>query len=501
MENQKKSVKNLIYSVLGQIVTISLGIVLPRLFVVTYGSEVNGLLNSLNQLLVYLGLFEAGIGATTLQALYGPVAQKNWTRINRIMSAANQYYRRAGRYYFLSLMALTLLYPLIVRSALPYWMVCGAVFFSGIGNVFVFYFQGKYSYFLQAEGRGYVLTNLSTVVTTVTSAAKVILIYLGANVVFILAVAFAIQCIQVFYILWYVQKYPQLQLNVPPDNTSVAQRTSVLVQEINALIFRNTDVLILTVVSGLRIVSVYSMYKLITSQLENISKILVNSVSFVLGQNYQTDRELFIRRMDIFESFHSAFVYSLAAVAYFLMLPFMQIYTKGVTDINYVDPILNALFILIFLLDRSRTPMLSTITYAGHFKNTVPQTIAETAINLGLSLIGVCFCGIYGVLLGTVAALLYRTNDIILYSNHKLLGRSAGKTYRIYAVNIALMLPVQLLFRVLFAGVNMNSYLRFFAVAVACTPLSLIIFFGGQMLFFPPCRTFGITILKKCFHR
>ena len=59
---------------------------------------------------------------------------------------------------------------------------------------------------------------------------------------------------------------------------------------------------------------------------------------------------------------------------------------------------------MIALLNNSREISINTGSYAGHFRQTVPFTIIESAINLTTSLIGVCFLGIYGVLLGTVAA-------------------------------------------------------------------------------------------------
>ena len=63
----------------------------------------------------------------------------------------------------------------------------------------------------------------------------------------------------------------------------------------------------------------------------------------------------------------------------------------------------------------SRQLMANTIiAYAGQFKESLPQTIAENVINLCVSLFGVYRWGIYGVLIGTIIALLYRTNEQII---------------------------------------------------------------------------------------
>lgn len=488
MNNRKKSKKNLLYEVLGYAIAISFALVLPRLFLVNYGSEVNGLLNSLSQFLVYLNLFEAGIGTATLQALYRPLAQDDWDGVNGILSASNIYYRRAGRLYLIGLIIFSVLYPVVVDSSLSFPTVCGAAFFSGAGNVVLFYFQAKYRYFLQADGKGYIITNLNTLTNVAVNLSKVVLIHLNVNIVLILVVSFLTQCLQAAYIFWYIRSYPNLRLDVPPDTKALTQRHFVLVHQISAMIFHNTDVMILTVACGLRVVSVYSMYKLVSSSLETIIHIPINSVNFILGQNYQTNKALYIRRHDLVESCFGALLYGLFSVALFLYLPFIRLYTAGVTDINYVDPRLAALFVLIALMTKSRTITDNTVGYAGHFRQTVPYTILESSINLTVSIIGVCFWGIYGVLWGTVAALAYRTNQTILYTNHKLLCRSARKTYAIYGVNVVSFGLTQVLFRLLFDSIALNSYPRLIAAGFACTGLSLLIHVAGQLLVFPHCR-------------
>lgn len=487
MDNRKKSAKNLLFLAVSEAITIAFGLILPRMFIISYGSEVNGLLNSLSQFLVCLNLFEAGIGGVTLQALYKPIAEDDWDAVNGVMAASGRYYKRAGLFYLTGLLLLTVVYPLAVDSTLPFWTVAGAVFFSGAGNVVLFYFQAKYQYLMQADGKAYIFTNLTTISTILTSLMKIILIRRGANIVLILAAAFVLQCLQIAYVLRYVCSYTRLRLNVPPNNQALAQKDSVLVHQISSLIFRNTDVMILTIFCGLPTVSVYTIYKMVSSHLETILRIPVHSVSFVMGQTFQTDRPLYIRRTDLLESYHSALLFSLFSVALFLYLPFVRVYTAG-ADIEYADPWLAVLFVLIALLNNSREISINTGSYAGHFRQTVPFTIWESIINLTTSLIGVYFLGIYGVLLGTVAALVFRTNQAILYANYVVLGRSAGRTYAIHGANIALFFLVQFLFWRLFGGMALNSYPRLVAAGFATTLLALAVFFGGQTLLFPHCR-------------
>ena len=85
--------------ILGQVITILFGIFIPRLILVNYGSEINGLLNSTTQFFAYFSLFEAGIGAVTLQALYKSIGNNNKDATNRVLSATHYYYKKVGLLY------------------------------------------------------------------------------------------------------------------------------------------------------------------------------------------------------------------------------------------------------------------------------------------------------------------------------------------------------------------------------------------------------------------
>ena len=92
---------NFIFSILAQIVTLMVGIIVPRLFIINYGSEVNGYINSINQIFVYVALLEAGVGSAAVFSLYAPVGRGDTSKINGILSATHQFYTRTAFIYSL----------------------------------------------------------------------------------------------------------------------------------------------------------------------------------------------------------------------------------------------------------------------------------------------------------------------------------------------------------------------------------------------------------------
>ena len=165
---------------------------------------------------------------------------------------------------------------------------------------------------------------------------------------------------------------------------------------------------------------------------------LCSGIEFIMGQTFNTDRERYVKLHDIYETYTMTLVFGLYTVAYVFFTPFLKLYTSGITDITYTDKWLPLLFSLTFLLSGGRRASAQVINFAQHFKKTQGRAITEAVINITVSIVGVYFFGIYGVLLGTIAALLYRTNDMILYANHRILDRSAFRTYLRWISNFVL---------------------------------------------------------------
>lgn len=82
--------------------------------------------------------------------------------------------------------------------------------------------------------------------------------------------------------------------------------------------------------------------------------------------------------------------------------------------------------------------MLQQLYVAGKFDDTRNQAIWEMTINITVSLVATWRLGLIGCLIGTVAALLYRNNALIIYTSRRILGRSCLQPYKKILVNIAL---------------------------------------------------------------
>ena len=495
MSNQRNSIRNLWWGIIGNIITSLVAILIPRLFIVNYGSEVNGLLSSIRQIYVYLALLEAGVGDASVIALYGPIGRKDHQATNEILAATHYYYRKIGMIYAACVVVLSFVYPLLLDTTIPYNVCCLVILLQGSGSVISYLFQGKYNMLLRVDNRNYVTTNLGTVTSVLTDICRIGLLLMGKNIVAIQATYLVFNLIKMLYVSWYIKRnYPWIDLNVKPNFQAISQRSAVLVHQVSALVFSHTDVLVLTFVCGLKTVSIYSMYASIYGMVSNLITITGNSVQSVLGQTFHNDREKYIELQDAFETYYLALVFGLFTIASIFILPFMKLYTAG-ADINYIDWKLPVLFSTYQLISYGRISSNNIISFAGKFKETQWRAWLETGINLVVSFVCVFQFGIYGVLIGTIAALLYRANDIIIFANKVVLNRSPWPTYRRWLIDLVVFSVLVFLF--VSIPMRVDTYFGLILNAMWVSVVIMAAFLGVSSLTEPSSRKVALRYLSR----
>lgn len=481
--NAKNGLKNIITNLLYQVIVLVLGIVIPRLVLVNLGSEANGLLNSVNQMLAYVALLEAGVGAASLQALYNPVAHGDKASISSIMAATNYFYKRTGRLYFFIVVFLAFVFPYTIQTELPKSDVVLAVLLSGLPGVVNYYFQGKFRILMQAEGKSYILTSLTAIIHVLTNVSKIILLISGFDVVALQAMYLFFNIAQMSVIMIYMKRhYKWLDLSVKPNFDAISQSKNAMVHQISGFVFNNTDALILTYFCGLSTVSVYSMYTMLFGIIATIISNF-NGANFIIAQAFHTDKEKYIKLHDVYEVFNMTLTFSLFCITNIFILPFMELYTQDIHDAEYVDKILPYLFVATNLLSCGQGSSSQAINHAGHFKQTQWHAVVEMLVNLVFSILCVWNFGIYGVLFGTVAAQLFRVNAMILYANIKILKQSPWITYRRWLLNLALFIVVTIAAKYLFSFIVLDSYFKIIFWAIICCIVIIPMFFVTVSLF------------------
>ena len=171
-EKRKRVIKNIIAQLIYNASVIGFGLVLPRLYLVSFGSDVNGLVSTVKDIFAYLALLEAGVGVASQYALYRPVAKGEKQNINEILSATRYFYRRTGIIYAGITLALAVIYPLVMKTNLDFLTVFIIIMLYGLPGIVTFLTKGKYRPFLEVEGKSYIFGYINTATIVLGNALR-----------------------------------------------------------------------------------------------------------------------------------------------------------------------------------------------------------------------------------------------------------------------------------------------------------------------------------------
>ena len=277
-EKRRRIVRNIFSQFIYNGVVIVFGLILPRLYLVSFGSDVNGLVSTVKDIFAYLALLEAGIGLNAQYALYKPIACGEKHSINAILAATRHYYLRTGTLYAAITLALAVIYPLVMQTTLDYFSVFLIILFYGTPGVITFFAQGKYRPLLEVDGKSYIYGYVYTATFIIGKALTLVLLLFSDNLLLIQASYMVPTFFQVGAMALYVRKkYPWVNWHDTPNLKALSQKGSVLIHQISQVIFKNTDTVLLSIILGMKYASVYAVYIFNGGALRKYIKILANA--------------------------------------------------------------------------------------------------------------------------------------------------------------------------------------------------------------------------------
>ncbi len=478
--------KNMFVSILARIVTLITGLIVQQRILVAYGSSLNGLTSSISQVMSYLVILEAGLGTASVQALYSPIACKDWDKVSGIVTATGREYRKISILFFSLLVTASFLLPLAVKGQIEFSVACLLTLITGGSYVVSYIFGGKYKALLTADRKLYVLYIWEMISIIVSCVLRIWALAVGQGIVVVQSINLGCVLIKNFGYVFYVKKnYKDINYMRVPDIKAISKRWNVLVHSLAGIVVNHTDIMILTIFADLKIVSVYGVYNLVFSQLSAlIQSTFMSAPQANFGQLYHKDKHKFEIAYGIYETGLTILLFVISTIALIMILPFVSIYTKDVTDVVYIDSYLPILFALILLMNQIRIPAIITINIAGTYKETQNGAIIEAAINLLVSL-GLYFftnLGLYGLLIGTVCSYIYRTTDVIMFSYKHLLNRKSTKYIKTILVNASLLFILYVVFNVLWP-ITVETFGMWILKACIISIFCISIFIFGNLIF------------------
>ena len=478
--------KNMIMTIITRIITLVTGLIVQQRILVSYGSSLNGLTSSITQVMSYLVILEAGLGTASVQALYSPLACKDWEKVSGIVTATGREYRKISVIFFFSLGVASALIPLAVSGQVDFVVASLLTLITGGSYVVSYILGGKYKALLNADRKLYILCIADCISIVLSCVFRVTALELGYGIIVVQLLNLACVILKnICYVSYVRKKYLHINYLKKPDYLAVNKRWNVLIHSLAGLVVNHTDILILTIFADLKIVSLYSIYNMVFSQLSTVfQSTFMQAPQSNFGYLYNSNKKEYERYYGVYETGFSIFLFIITTITLIMILPFVSIYTRGVNDVRYIDTYLPVLFALILLMNQIRIPALVTINVAGAFKETQNGAIIEALINIIVSLLLFFFTplGLYGLLIGTVCSYLFRTSDVIIFVYKYLIERSIKKYIKLIFVNVGTIIILCVVFNIIFP-ITASSLIDWTIKAIIISVVTTVIYLATNYFF------------------
>lgn len=419
---------NSLFLIIYQIFSVIAGLIIPRMILSHYGSNVNGLTYSISQMLSVITYFDFGVSAVAQAALYRPLNEKNNKKISEVYEAIKRYFNTLTVFLFVYIIILCVYYAVFRKDHFSWLFTTGLILAIALNSIGQNVWGVSNQVLLAADQKIYIYTGLNIITVIGNAAATYILISLDCSIQLVKLASSMIFLIRPVVLQIYVRKKYSIEHIEKIPSNALPGKWSGLIQHVASTLTSSLDTIVLTLVSTLANISIYNVYVFPLNGVKTLVEGVGTSYKSFFGNILtQKTSEETIKQFDEFEILIHMFGTIFLAGSIKMLAPFIEIYTRGVYDTDYNQKLFGILITIAYFIMIIRIPYTTIVNSAGHFKETQIYSIIEVLLNLILSFILVYRFGLVGVAIGTIIAVGYRLIALIMYLKRTILFRSPFK--------------------------------------------------------------------------
>ena len=483
---RKKVIKNIFSGLLAQVVASIYGFIVPILIVKYYGSSINGLVSSIVQFIAYINLLQIGIGPVIKNALYEPIANGDKKKIGEILGASNSFFRKIAYCLIAYIVVLCIIFPLI-NSEFSSLFTISLIIIIAFGTFFEYFLGMTYRLFLTSNQRNYVVDYVNIFGHIISIILIYILVKCNGSIQSVRIIGSLVFLIKPLLLKRYFDK--KMGITIEKNSKyKFKNKWNGFAHHIAATVQGNTDVVVLTIFSTLSNVSIYAIYNLIITGINNVVVALTNGIDGYFGKVLVKKEPSVGEKFSLYTFFFYTIITIFLGCTLILITPFVKLYTVNVHDANYVQWTFGYLLVLAEFNFAIRYPY-STLVYSkGHFKETTKYAIVEPIVNIIVSIILVKKFGLIGVAIGTLVSMPIRSFGFIYHAIHNILKEPIFKHAKLIILSyLEIMLIFVLRNKLLFFEVN-SFYNWVLLAIIVFVILSVVIIMANYLLIRPVLR-------------
>ena len=474
MSRREKLLLNTGTGLLKQLTVVICGFILPRYMLLYYGSAVNGVIASITHFLSFISLLDMGVGAVVQANLYKPLASKDNDLLSMILKSSERFFRRLAYIFIGYIAVLCFIFPTMVDGDFSRLYTISLLLIISVSTLAQYLLGMTNELLLNADQKSYVQQTMQIGTIVLNTVLAVLLMNMGASVHIVKLVTASVYVLRPIGQIIYVHKHYDINNKIKLYGEPIKQKWNGFSQHLAAVVCQNVDVAVLTLFSTLSNVSIYSVYFNVTNGVTQIIMTGTTGLESLFGDMIaRNENERLSQVFNAVEWLIHATVVLIFTSAAITITPFISVYTRGITDADYIVPLFGMLLVVAYGFRCLRIPYFIVIKAAGHFRETQNGAYIAACINVVMTVVLVSKFGLIGAASGTLAAMLYHTCYFVWYLRKHILQRSVKYFVKHMVTDLAAAIAAYFLTRNFV--LESVSYISWIFLAAKTTLIVLIV--------------------------
>lgn len=436
----QKSMLNFLVNALSLPITAILGIILTKMTIQYYGSDINGLNVVITQIITVILVLEGGLGVALNAILYKPYVDQHTRHIKEILAAAKNVFRIIGAAFSIVAFIIALLLPKFLNSELDAQLITILFFLAFLPTSIYLYFSLKRKALYDVSQSEYIISCISIITNILGQIFAIISIYLQCEITVVRFWIMFFLVLRSILIWWNSKKrYREYSFdNGKKDYSFLKSMPSVISIKVTSLIYGTAPVLYISFALGTMVASVYSVYNMVFGLIKTFIYAFVNAPFNAFGQMLTNNDKLNDTREKfyVYEILTIMILTILLTTCVLVIIPFVELFTKGVKDINYIDPTIALLLFLITFFEIIHIPSGILMQVTGKFKeNKIMQYITTIVLLVSMFALANNF-SLYGILLANLLGNLVLSFLEIRFTHKQILKTDSLLIYKTIGINL-----------------------------------------------------------------
>lgn len=406
---RKNALKNIKISFIFYIITVISSFISRSFFIKILGASISGFNNLIMSLLGFLNIAELGISMAITYALYTPLRNKDYKKLNEIMILFKYYYIRTGMFILFSGVILSLFLQYFVKGEINLRDTYLYYYLFLINSAISYFFCYKEA-LISADQKQYIVTIINQTSKLIKTIIQIlVLIYTQSYTIWII-IELIFTIINFILISKTCSKlYPYISYKSNENIKEIKRKNNYIIRSIKDVFFHKiatfivnqTDSILISLFLTLKQTAIYGNYMMIVNNVVALISSVMNSfkgsVGDLVAENNKEKTYLIFEQLYIIDNMLGIII---TCILYRVINKFIMIWVGK-------EYLFNSSIVLIILINLyiqiSRNTVEKFKESYGIFWDTWAPVL-EGIINLSVSLLLINHMGIIGLFIGTFAS-------------------------------------------------------------------------------------------------